>query len=144
LVYAYGHRIRTKEEINAIKDFAKSKGLKTVAVGGSQFWCDLYIPVSPFRLLDYFYYADYVVTDTFHGCIFSIINGKRFATIVRKSNTAKVTGLLQDLELTDRIVDDMQNLANVISKEIDYCKVENILQQQRIEARDYLKNALGV
>jgi len=144
LVYAYGHRIRTKEEINAIKDFAKSKGLKTVAVGGSQFWCDLYIPVSPFRLLDYFYYADYVVTDTFHGCIFSIINGKRFATIVRKSNTAKVTGLLQDLELTDRIVDDMQNLANVISKEIDYREVEDILQQQRIETRNYLKNALGV
>ena len=35
LVYAYGQRIRTAEEINAIRAFAKEKGHKIVAMGGS-------------------------------------------------------------------------------------------------------------
>lgn len=144
LIYAYGQRIRTKEEIQAIQNFAKKKGLKTVAMGGSQFWCDLYIPVSPFRLLDYFYYADYIVTDTFHGSIFSVINQKKFATICRKTNSGKLHSLLQDLGLTERMVIDVADLDRVLTEEIDYAEVEKVLARERARSRDYLKNSLGI
>ncbi len=144
LVYAYGQRIRIKEEISAIQNYAHSKGLKTVAMGGSQFWCDLYVPSSPMRLLDYFYYADCVVTDTFHGAVFSILNQKQFGVIVRKTNENKLTGLLCDLQLTDRLVQDMQQLETVLSKPVDYARVQTVLQEQRQEARAYLKAQIGV
>lgn len=142
LVYAYGQRIRTAEEINAICAFAKARGLKVVAMGGSQFWCDLYIPTSPFRLLDYFWHADYVVTDTFHGSIFSVINRKKFAVISRQTNCNKITGLLQDLGLEGRLLDNMEKLESILPAEIDYTAVESILERERVRSKDYLKKHL--
>lgn len=143
LVYAYGQRIRTAEEIDAIRAFAKARGLKTIAIGGSQFWCDFYIPVSPMRALDYFHFADYVVTDTFHGAIFSIINRRRFAVIMRKTNQGKLTSLLADLGLEDRRVGQMSKLEGVLESEIRYDEVDAILDRERIRARAYLKKQLG-
>lgn len=143
LVYAYGQRIRTAEEIQAIRRFAKNRNLKIVAMGGSQFWCDLYIPASPFRLLDYFFFADYVVTDTFHGTIFSVINRRKFAVISRKTNWNKLTGLLRDLHLERRLIGRMEDLEAVLTEEIDYDEVESILDRERLRAREYLKKHLG-
>lgn len=142
LVYAYGQRIRTKEEIDTIRQFAKKRGLKTVAVGGSQFWCDLYIPAHPFRVLDYFFHADYIVTDTFHGCVFSVINHGQFAAIPRRTNTEKLRSLLEDLGLTGRLVSDMDQLERILPERIDYDSVERILQQERKKTREYLKEQL--
>lgn len=142
LVYAYGSRINSIEEIDAIEKYAREKGLKMVAVGGSQPWCDLYIPVSPFRLLDYFYYADAVVTDTFHGTIFSIINQKPFAAIVRRTNENKLRGLLEDMHLQDREVRNMDQLAEVLDKPIDYQTVQKIREQEKQRTYAYLTTEL--
>ncbi|MBR6669082.1 MAG: polysaccharide pyruvyl transferase family protein [Clostridia bacterium] len=142
LVYAYGHRIRTDAEIDAIRSFARAKGLKTVAVGGSQFWCDLYIPASPMRMLDWFANADYVVTDTFHGVIFSVIHRCRFAAIIRPSNRNKLTSLLEDLSLEKRSTADMTRLAEILEAPVDYDAVDGILTRERQRAQDYLKEQL--
>lgn len=143
LVYAYGQRIRTAQEICAIERFAKKHGLKTVAMGGSQFWCDLYIPASPMKLLDYFHNADYVVTDTFHGTIFSVLNKKQFAVIIRKTNNNKLTGLLEDLQLTGRQLTDPEKLEQLLTEKIDYVPVDRILEQERLRTRAYLQEQLG-
>lgn len=143
LVYAYGQRIRTDEEIKAIQDFARKKGLKTVAMGGSQFWCDMYLPSGPFRLMDWFYYADCVVTDTFHGIIFSVINHRRFAAISRISNKNKVCGLLTDLGLEQREVKEMKRLQDILEEKIDYAAVDSLLDQERERSIAYLKEQLG-
>lgn len=144
LVYAYGQRIRTPEEINAIRNYARKRKLKIVAMGGSQFWCDLYIPAAPLRLMDYFYGADCVLTDTFHGTIFSVINGKRFAVMERKTNRNKLTGLLKDLELEDRLVRDLEDLEKILSRDVAYDRVETILQRERLRTRAYLRKQLEV
>ncbi len=143
LVYAYGQRIRTVEEIQAIKSFAKSRNLKTVAIGGSQFWCDLYIPTTPMRVLDYFHYADYVVTDTFHGVVFSVLHQRKFAVIVRKTNENKITGLLKDLGLEKRRVENISHLEQILTDEIGYHEVESVLVCERARTREYLKQQLG-
>ena len=144
LIYAYGLRIRTKEEIDAIKTFAKARNLKVVAVGGSQVWCDLYIPASPFRVLDYFHYADYIVTDTFHGTIFSVINHKKFGVIMRRTNRGKLSSLLDCLGLEQREIKNMDNLTETLMADIDYDRVDAILEEERARTRKYLKEQLGV
>lgn len=143
LVYAYGHRISAEEEIRAIQSFAKKRGLKTVAVGGSQFWCDYYIAATPMRLLDYFYNAEYVITDTFHGCIFSVIHGKKFGVLVRESNRNKITCLLKDLKLKNRQIENPAQLEQVVTAEIDYDKVEQLLEGERRRTKTYLRTRLG-
>ena len=138
IVYAYGNRIRDRREIEAIKDYAKKNKLQTIAVGAPQFWCDKFLVVSPLEVLDYFYYADCVVTDTFHGSIFSIINNCKFATILRKSNENKLGGLLRELGLEDRIVDSVDNLSEILEKNIDYAKISTLLEKERVRTREYL------
>lgn len=142
LVYAYGQRIRTAEEINAIRDFAKKRKLIIVAMGGSQFWCDLYVPASPMRMLDWFTHADYVVTDTFHGTIFSVISHCRFAVLLRPSNANKLASLLEDLGLTEQRVRQMEMLPSILEREIDYLAVDERLAKERVRAKEYLKEQL--
>ena len=119
-------------------DYAKKNKLQTIAVGAPQFWCDKFLVVSPLEVLDYFYYADCVVTDTFHGSIFSIINNCKFATILRKSNENKLGGLLRELGLEDRIVDSVDNLSEILEKNIDYAKISTLLEKERVRTREYL------
>lgn len=143
LVYAYGYRIRSQEEIDAIKAYAKENGLKTVAMGGSQFWCDLFVPAAPMRMLDWFVHADCVVTDTFHGAVFSVITRRNFAAIVRPSNRGKLADLLERLGLSGRIAADMVQLGNILDTPVDYEATEKILIRERQRARDYLKEQLN-
>ena len=142
VVYSYNERIRSREEIEVIKGFARRHGLKTLAIGGIQFWCDYYLPMSPFRVLDYFYSARFVITDTFHGTIFSVINKKQFAVLVRNTNRDKLTGLLRDLSLADRIVNDLTKMDYVLESPIDYKKTEQILEEARIQSLEYLKKSI--
>ena len=96
-------------------------------------------------MLAFFKKAEIIVTDTFHGSIFSIINKKKFVTLVRKSvgnkygNEEKLTDLLRRLKLEDRIIYDISNLEKISNREINYSDTDNILKAERVKAKKYLK-----
>ena len=94
------------------------------------------------RLLDFFYAADYVVTDTFHGSIFSVINHKKFAVIARTTNCGKITGLLEDLKLEGRLLTDIKHLERTLTAQINYQQVDEILERERVRTEKYLKKCL--
>lgn len=142
IVYAYPNRIYREEEVSAIKTYAKKRHLKTVAIGGAQQWCDLYIQDSPLRILDYFYYADCVVTDTFHGAVFSIINHCNFSVFIRKTNQGKLQGLLEQLDLQNRIIDENNSMDSIFMKEINYETVDQTLTFEREKTEKYLKEQI--
>lgn len=142
LIYAYGDRIREKDEIQAIKQFAKEKDLLVVAVGAPQYWADKSIACSPMQLLDYFYFAEYVVTDTFHGAVFSIITNRDFGVFARNSNKYKLLGLLELLHLKDRVIYNSKNMRSVLESKIDYCGVNAYLEKERTKALRYLERAM--
>ena len=71
VIYAYSGRI-TVEEGKQIRKFARKLNLKIVAVGGEHKFCDVSIYPNPFEVLAIIKKARYVVTDTFHGTVFSI------------------------------------------------------------------------
>lgn len=147
VVYAYRNRLRN-EEINAIKQFAKKKKKRLICLGGYQEFCDEYIDASPFELLTYVKNADYVITDTFHGTIFSIINHKQFASFIRKStngtygNQEKVTDLLQRLGLSNRGISKPSELDKIIEQPINYSEVEKIRNSEIKKTISYLKTNL--
>lgn len=142
LVYSYAGRISNKDEIDAIKSFAKKQNKKLVSVGFHQPWTDIKLEANPFELLGYIKNADFVVTDTFHGSIFSVITKSKFAVIVRNSNRQKLTSLLEGLGLTHRIVQSSQLLEECITADIDYNKTFDIIHAERERTRTYLKENL--
>lgn len=143
IVYAYAERIQNPDEIQAIKQYAKKKGLDIVCLGGQQLWAEKFVPLSPFDMLDYFYNAECVVTDTFHGTVFSIINHCRFAVLKRKSNRFKIDGVLKNFGLSEHLTPDMGDLQNILEKEIDYDAVDSILEKEGERTREYLKQCIS-
>lgn len=117
-------------------------------MGGYHDFCDEYINASPFELLEYVKHADYIITDTFHGTIFSIINHKPFVSLIREShngvygNKEKLTDLLSRLELTERGISNSADLFEIIDQPIDYNRVESIRQKEIKKTHDYLKRHL--
>jgi hypothetical protein len=145
ILYAYSGRI-SRDEAEWISAYAKKKGLKVYAIGGVQKCADRYIDCSPFEVLSYFLNAEEVITDTFHGTIFSVIAKRRFATIVRRSegtsygNEEKLTDLLKRLGgLDSRAVYNIEDCLAVQEMGIDYEKVQTILEEERAKTWVYLE-----
>lgn len=147
IVYAYNDRIK-KEESKWIKEFAKKNNLKVYAIGGAQSCADKFIDCSPFEVLAYFKNAEYIITDTFHGSIFSVIMKKQFATLIRKSvgneygNEEKLTDLLERLKMSDRKTYIINKVEEILNKSIDYTKVESVLETERKKTIEYLRKEI--
>lgn len=144
ILYAYAGRI-SDEEADWIAKYAKAKKLKVYAIGGIQKCADRFIDCSPFEVLAYFKNAEEVITDTFHGSIFSVITHRCFTTLVRKSegneygNEEKLADLLKRLGLEDRATMDIRDTEEMNKRKIEYKPLDTFLESQRRIAINYLK-----
>lgn len=88
-----------------------------------------------------FYDAKFIVTDSFHACVFSIMFRKQFFVVAnRERGMSRLDSLLGYFGLTDRIVSNASTAASL--PEIDYKAVYEKLEVMRIKSMDFLKNAL--
>lgn len=147
ILYAYSGRISC-EEAKWLAEYAKEKGLKIFAIGGVQKCADRYVDCSPFEVFAYFLNAEEVVTDTFHGTIFSVITKRQFVTLVRKSkensygNEEKLTDLLRRLGLEKRRVFEIEKTSEIQAMRIDYDAVQLMIEQERVKTREYLSRQI--
>lgn len=143
IVYSYTGRINNKKEIKNIKSFAKKNDLKIYTIFCRYKWANkVIIPETPFQVLKIFRQAEYVVSDTFHGSIFSIISHRKFCTLIRDSNKEKMTSLLERFDLLSHAVFDSDELAPKLTQDIDYVAIDNIRELERKRSLDYLKKNL--
>lgn len=142
IVYSYPGRIADKKEIAAIRAFAKEKNLKLLSIGHYFPWCDETVVPTPFEVLGYFRDAAYIITDTFHGTIFSIKFNKQFATIVRGMNHNKLSSLLEQFGLESRMVSCPDRLAEIEDIAIDYNIVNETIDYETQKSLNYLKQQL--
>lgn len=85
--------------------------------------------------------AEYVLTNSFHCVVFSLMFKKKFLSFTRSGVSIKSTNLLEKFGLTDRIV-TAENKLN-IDDEIDFEKTNAIINEMKAESIDYLKNSLA-
>ena len=91
--------------------------------------------------------AEFVVTDSFHGMVFSIIFRKQFVVIPNSERgVCRFLTLLDRLGLRDRMAFSYENyLKNreIMLSTIDYDKVELLKQQLMSKSMDFLKTSLA-
>ncbi|MBQ6787626.1 MAG: polysaccharide pyruvyl transferase family protein [Lachnospiraceae bacterium] len=144
VLYAYTGRINEKEA-DAIVKFAKKNDAKVIAIGGTFLFCDECIFPSPFETLKLIQNAMYVITDTFHGSVFSIKFNKQFCVFVRNGeekvygNSQKIVDLLRGFELEDRIVTELDTMDNILENKINYEFVNDRIANERKHTREYLE-----
>lgn len=143
VIYAYPGRINDDIEIKTICDFAKKHNKKLYSFTYYS-WCDrTIVPSSPFEVLGWFKGADCVISDTFHGTIFSIITHRPFVTLVRPSNRNKLDSLLKVLCLSERGSYSSESIERVLETPIYYDDVEKAIHHHRKQTQDYLLNVLN-
>lgn len=140
IVYSYQGRITDKQEVLTIRKFAKEQNKRLISIFCQYDWCDeTIVPDTPFDVLPWFKGADYIVTDTFHGTIFSIITERPFVTLIRNSNKQKISYLLDKLKLQNRIVTDTVQIPKVLIQIPNYSDTRMIIQSEKCKTNDYLQ-----
>lgn len=85
--------------------------------------------------------ADFVINDSFHACVFSILFHKQFVVYGNKERgMERFTSLLGMFGLQDRLVTSLSEYKPL--PDIDYDKVDRILNEKRQEAMSFLESSL--
>ena len=139
VIYSYPYRFYKQDEISKILDFCNTHNLTPIAVQGGQTWCKEFIACNPFECLKVFQNADFVITDTFHGTIFSAKYANKFAVITRESNYNKLSDLIKRLGIERHLVDDLSKLNSVYSLEKECESIKKVIETERINTYKYLE-----
>ena len=91
-----------------------------------------------------FHDAEFVFTDSFHGCVFSIIFNKPFVVYGNVNRgMARFQSLLSMFGLENRLVATPNEAANVASQLIDWDTVNNRLSELRKVSKEFLFTSLN-
>lgn len=142
VVYQYQNRIKEQNVIESVKHIASLSNCRIVSVFEFCNWADENIVCTPFEAMSYIQKAEYVITDTFHGCVLSIKFNKKFAVLCRESNYNKISDLLRTFQLEKQIISDASDIAVVLNREIDWKNVNALISEQKESAVCYLSDSL--
>lgn len=93
------------------------------------------------ELLTYFWYAEYVVSSSFHGNALALLFNKDFTAVVTdRAKGVRIEELLSRFGLRSRIVYNLEEKAD--TSDINYESVENVLDEYREYSKSFLNNVL--
>ena len=141
VVYSYDDNLNNEGAIKSIRNYAKRNNLRVISVGYYHGWCEKNIACDPLEVFHYFLDAKMVFTDTFHGSVLSILCNTPLVVTVH-GNGNKLRFLLQQYGLQDRIVESFSKIDDVIESEIDYKRIQGVLEKNREASLMYLKESL--
>jgi polysaccharide pyruvyl transferase WcaK-like protein len=88
--------------------------------------------------------AQFVITDSFHGTVFSILFNKPFISIANKvRGLTRFTSLLKLFHLEDRLIFSSEDFVPENLKEIDWDRTNAILNQEKEKSMQFLKKNLN-
>ena len=142
LIYALG----PDERLTKIAEQkAAEKNLKIVELNDfklKDYFCRQVSNAGPEEFLTLIKNAEVVVTNSFHGTIFSALFEKDFYTITRLNRNARMESLLKMFNMSDRLIDTLEDLEKV--KVQDYDNAFKNVEKEVEKSRMFLKKALNV
>ena len=98
-----------------------------------------YADFGPSEFLNYIKHAEYVVTNSFHGTVFSVLYQRKFYSVYKKNG--RVDNLLSFLDIAYCHIEKPEQLDE--KQKIDYEKVQEKLVAYRESSLCFLKNNLS-
>ena len=146
---------KSKSKMQIVRDIEEKLGLKMFEVLpkkslGSEKVTDRNVNdfayPNPAKWLRAYQDAKFVITDSFHGTAFSIMFNIPFISIGNpKRGMARFESLLSTFGLEERLIaDDLNNvnIENLINSDINWDKVNQILESEKRKALSFLKSNL--
>ncbi len=146
LIYTPYNTVDKKAIFDAARAIAKERGLKIITFSWN--WCNDKMAdrtikyASPGDFLSLVYYANYVITNSFHGTAFSVNLNKQFSVFMPSAFSTRISSIIELCGLQNRMVSD--NFSIEQSREpIDYTTVNGILDAERVKSIEFLKQAFA-
>lgn len=145
----------TKNQRKLVEKFAKQKELKIVTMpfldsesielydftfGDIKLW-----DADPADFISVIRYAEYVFTDSYHCMVFSCLYHRNFFIFpkIGKAQINRLTGLQELFEIPSRMITEDTTVNTIDAMgDIDWTVVDKILDEKRMESREYLRQAL--
>lgn len=113
--------------------------------------------IGPEEFIEWIKNAEYVVTDSFHASVLSVLFHKQFVVLpvdhvpTNRSRNARLQNMLELFQLNDRYVEYVQDVTGIVKQitvklmeEIPYHLIDIILEENRKKSIDFLKQALSI
>ena len=148
-----GQRNFIREQINALRD---KTGYKVVYMRhiddyyepDEKMWDYAPYDVDAIDFINLLRHASYVITDSFHGTVFSILFHKQFSVFYRvdlsdpKSTHSRIQGLLSTYGLEDRLCET--GILYKKDNRIDYNSVDEKMNRLREESIAFFRKGLSL
>ncbi len=100
------------------------------------------LDVGPREFLGLIQNARLIITDSFHGTVFSTIFGKPFFSVYTDTPDARIQSTLRSLGMEDRMVKPNM-IDGLAGQAIDYERNRTLLEKERVSSITFLKRAIG-
>lgn len=123
-----------------LKTIQEERKYKIVLLGGNitRCTCDFHVKdMGPEDFLSYLYYAEAVLSSSFHATAFSHIFHKKFGVILPEKNGERIESLLSLSDLENHIITKKEEYENILL-EIDYQGVDKKIEAFVEESKNYL------
>lgn len=147
-----------KKLFEVARNFAKSKGLRLLSIltcevaveGDASFPDRLITGATPEEFVNFIRGAEYILTDSFHGLAFSVINEKQFYLFypqreyLAQSRNSRLDNIIKMWGLEDRLILDKNiDWGKFETMDINYKDVTPKVLSKRNESLEYLQKALN-
>ena len=154
LCYFLGSNEEYLKFAKRLKENKKTKLVGLVHCAGYNTKVNVYMDETPFNVgplefINLIKYAEYVLTDSFHCCVFSILFEKSFFAFKRfsdgdeMSTNDRLTTLFNWTGIKNRLLDGNEEINEKLFSNINYAEVKERLNIKRAESIKYLEDALG-
>jgi len=95
------------------------------------------------KWLSALYYSHYVITDSFHGTVFSLIFNKPFVVYGNAvRGTTRLKDLLGRLELSNRLVSKSLDIHNILDTCIEWEYIEKLKEKMKVDSLSFINEVL--
>lgn len=135
-IFVYGMENSELLESVVMKLCSENKIKSIVVYGGGdrgRILGDEFAACGPSEFLRLIKDAEVVITNSFHGCAFSIIFGKYFYCIPHSKRNTRIENLLQEIGQSNKIIYSSDNLKeHKINGEISYKKIKPLIYKSML------------
>lgn len=138
----------SKEKENYIKKVSNLLNKKVILIGNPKFHpkTDL-LTKKQYEIEDFVYLfknSNFVITDSFHGTCFSVINKTNFLSLVNARRGKGRYSVFEKMNLSNRLIFDISTVdeSNIL-KDVDFSLVDEFINEKRSKAISWLNTKLS-
>lgn len=142
LVYQLNHNMMLSDFAS---NLSKKTDLKIVRIHTFDFKDNIKSKknITPEKFCQLFLSAKYIVTDSFHGTAFSINFNRKFFVFQPPKYSTRIKSILELCNMKDRLLNTTNVDDNIINNEIDYTRINKILEKERFKVNDLMNSLTG-